>query len=244
MGRDDRFDDRGGDVWDDGLGLVGADDGDDYDDDWTEEDEARYQERRREEVKRSRRIRRQAISFLFLVLLVLGAGLGAAGLAQGWWEWPFGDDAPRSGTAPPTCAAPTLVAALPADTTVVVLNATDSRGLAGKVRDVLTQRGFKVSGIGNEERVEVLETAHIRYGPESVLQARAVAAHFPSPVLVDDGRAGTIVEVAVGEAFRSNTTPEVAAAAVAPVPAPSVVGCVPASTPAVTPTVSTPAATP
>jgi hypothetical protein len=177
-----------------------------------------------------------------LVLLVLGAGLGAAGMAQGWWEWPFGDDAARP-EASPTCGAPTPVAALPADTTVVVLNATDSNGLAGKVRDLLTQRGFKVSSIGNEE-AEVLETAHIRYGPESVLQARAVAAHFPSPVLVDDGRAGTIVEVAVGEAFRANTTPEVAAAAVAPVPGPSVAGCVPAPTPTGTPTVPTTAPTP
>lgn len=227
MPRDPRFDDladgAGGPEWDP-TDLEYDDDGD-----WTEEDETRYQARRNEELKRARRTRRQALSFLLLVLLVLGAGLGAAGLAQGWWEWPFKDEA-RSATDAPTCGAPTPVAALPANTTVVVLNATDVRGLAAAVGKVLTERGFKVSQVGNEEdTIGVPESAQVRHGPDSLMEAKAVAAQFVSPVLVDDGRSGHVVEVSIGLGYRRMVDTETAAAAIAPVPGPSEAGCVPAS---------------
>ena len=251
MARDDRFDDLGNDDrGDDDLDQdwnptdLGYDEDDDAD--WTEEDEARYQARRREELKRARRTRRQAISFLVLVLLVIGAGVGAAGVVQGWWEWPFEDES-RS-TVRPTCGAPTPVAALPADTTVVVLNATDVRGLATAVGNALTERGFKVSQVGNEDdAIEVPDSVHIRHGPESLLEAKAVAANFVSPVLVDDGRTGHVVEVSIGLGYRRMVDAATAAAAIAPVPGPSVAGCVPASTPATTttePAPTTPAPTP
>ena len=240
MARDDRFDDLGND---DGPDWDPTDlDYDEDDGDWTDEDEARYQARRREELKRSNRTRRQAISFLVLVLLVMGAGVGAAGIAQGWWEWPIKD----SGSAErPICGAPTLVAALPADTTVVVLNATDVRGLATAIGEALAARGFKVSDVGNEDdAIEVLDSVHIRHGPESLMQAKAVAAQFRSPVLVDDGRTERAIELSIGHGYRRMVDAETAAAAIAPVPGPSVAGCIPASTPAATTTEPAPTTTP
>ncbi len=229
MARDDRFDDRF-DEWDEGAAdLPLADDEYDEADEWTAEDEARYQARRRQELKRVRRARRQAISFTVLVLLVLGAGIGAAGLSQGWWEWPFDDEASGAG-ATPTCGEPTPVAALPSETTVEVLNATEVRGLANAVSEVLTARGFTVSRIGNEETtIEVLESAQVRHGPDSVLQAQAVAAQFVSAVLIDDGREGRIVELSIGQGYRRMADEETAAAAMAPVPGPSPAGCIPPS---------------
>ncbi len=246
MARDDRFDDRF-DEWDDGSDAPDVDYGED--EEWTAEDEARYQARRREELKRVRRVRRQAISFTVLVLLVLGAGVGAAGLAQGWWEWPFADES-TAADAPSVCGEPTPVAALPSNTTVVVLNATDVRGLANAVADALTLRGFTVSSISNEDdAIEVVESAQVRHGPESLLQAKAVAAQFVSAVLVDDGREGRIVEVSIGQGYRRMADEETAAAAMAPVPGPSAPGCVPPSVPAGEATdpaapETTPAATP
>ena len=212
-----------------------------YDDEpaWTDEDEWRYQQRRHEEVHRTRRRRRQAASFGVLVLLVFGIGLGAAGIYQGWWEWPLDDDpAASSPGGAPDCPAPGVTAAPIPGVTVTVLNATDTQGLAATVSAELQARGFTVTEIGNDEG-EVPDTAVVRFGPESALQARTVAAQFPGTVLVDDARAGTDVELAIGTAFAGMNPPEVAAAAVAPVPAESPSGCVtpaPPADPAVTPT--------
>lgn len=209
--------------------------------DWTEADEERYQARRREEVRRTRRRRRQAASFAAVVLLVLGVGLGAAGIYQGWWEWPLGDDGrATSATDPQACPTPSVTSAPVAEVTVTVLNATETRGLAATVSAEMQARGFTVTEIGNDE-ADVADTAQVRYGPESALQARTVAVQFPGAVLVDDGRAGTDVELSIGTAFTGMTPPEEAAAALAPVPAESPSGCV---TPAPDATPADPATTP
>ena len=57
----------------------------------------------------------------------------------------------RPPTDSPTCGAPTPVAALPADTTVVVLNATDVRGLATAIGEALTAARFQGLQVGNED---------------------------------------------------------------------------------------------
>lgn len=235
---------RKDDTSDDWDALEGYDAGQEYgaqdEPEWTDDDEVRYQASREAERRRVRRRRRQAASFSVIVLLVLGVGVGAAGVLQGWWGWPFGGSTAAEGD---PCPQPQLTAALPTDTAVVVLNATENRGLAGKVAEQLTARGFEVTGIGNEEpTVEVPETVQVRFGPASVLEAKAVAAQFPAPAMVDDGRTESTVEVAVGLAFTEMVAPEAAAAAIAPVPATSPTGCTPV-TPSVAPA-APPAATP
>lgn len=227
--------------------MTGDDDGyDGYDDDleWTDEDEERYQARIAAERRRKRVRRRQGWSFAVLVLLVGLIGLGGAGVVQGWWEWPFGRDGEAGETAG-RCPTPTSTLAAPAATQVQVLNATDRRGLASDVAAQLTQRGYTVAGIGNDDSgVPVPEPAQVRHGPEGLLQAQTVAINVPGAVLVDDGRPGTQVEIALGEGFAALATPEEVAAALAPVPpTSSPAGCTPAPTTPATPPVTDPAAT-
>lgn len=246
-GRDDE-DTRGDEPWDDGYtgGYPGAAAG--YDDDennppWTETDERRYQARRHEELKRVRRRRRQAASFTVLVLLVMGIGVGAAGVYQGWWEWPFGDEPAAAPTSTASaCPTPEVTAAAPADTTVVVLNGTGRIGLAGGTSEQLEARGFVIESIGNTE-APVTEVAQVRHGPDGVLQARTVAAQIDGAVLVDDGRAGSTVELALGDPFTALRPPEAVAPLVAPVPVESPAGCVPVTTPSEAPTAEPPAPT-
>jgi hypothetical protein len=238
-------DDEGNDPWDDGY-TGGHDDaagGYDEDPPWTEEDERRYQARRREELKRVRRRRRQATSFTVLVLLVLGIGLGAAGVYQGWWEWPFGEQeaaAPTS-TGPP-CPTPEVTAAPPAEVTVTVLNGKGEVGLAGTTAAELEARGFVIGTVDNAE-APVAEVAQVRHGQEAALQARTVAAQVPGAIVVNDGRAGTAVDLALGAGFEGLAPPEEAAAAIAPVPAESPAGCVPAVTPSEPPPATPPSET-
>jgi len=231
-------DDEGLDPWDGYTGGYSSSETA-YDDEgqpWAEADERRYQARRHEELKRVRRRRRQATSFTVLVLLVMGIGVGAAGVYQGWWEWPFGEDPPAApaATAPP-CPVPEATAASPAETTVVVLNGKGDAGLAGATAEQLEARGFVIESIGNTE-APVGEVAQVRHGPEGALQARTVAAQVEGSVLVDDGRPGAVVELAVGAGFTGLVPPEVAAAAIAPAPVESPAGCVPVASPSETAT--------
>lgn len=236
--RDDR-DGRGIEPWaaDDGRGRY-PDHVLDLDEDWTEEDERRYQERRLQERKRVSRRRRQSAAFAVLVLAVMGVGLTAAGVYQGWWNWPVvgaeGDAA--SPTAQP-CPTPTVTAAAPAEVSVRVLNSTDRSGLAGAVAAELQARGFTVSYIGNDaDDVTVAEAAAVRHGPEGLMAARTAAAQIRGAVLVDDGRPGAEVEVSLGDGFVDMLPPPEAAALLAPAPVESPAGCVPATTPADTAT--------
>lgn len=223
---------------------------DGYDDEpeWTDEDEERYQARVASDRRRKRLRRRQAWSFTALVLLVGLLGLGGAGVVQGWWAWPFGqggDGEARERSN--TCPTPSSTLAAPAATQVQVLNATQRRGLAADVAAQLGQRGYAVAGIGNDDSgVAVPEPAQVRHGPEGVLQAQTVAVNIPGAVLVDDGRPGNQVELALGEGFAALATPEEVAAALAPVaPTSSPAGCTPPPTtpPPTTPPATDPAAT-
>lgn len=227
-------DDEGSEPWDD-QGRY-ADERDDATGDdepvWTDADERRYQARRREELKRVRRRRRQATSFTVLVLLVLGVGVGAAGVYQGWWEWPF-EREEQSATPAPTstpCPTPEVTAAQPADVTVTVLNGTGEPGLAGRVTEELAARGYAVDDPRNTEGT-VAEIAQVRHGPEGLTAARSVAAQVDGSILVDDGRAGPAVDLAVGAGYVGLRPPEVVAPLLEPAPAESPAGCVPAPAP-------------
>jgi LytR cell envelope-related transcriptional attenuator len=216
---------------------------DDLDDEeWTEEDERRYQARRQRERARAQRRRRQGLAFGTIVLLVLAVGVTAAGVWQGWWSWPPGQDEPA--TQAQVCPAPTPTAAAPAEVTVTVLNSTDRAGLATAAAAELSKRGFVIGAVGNDPAEAVTpEAAQVRHGPEGLMAARTVAAQIQGAALVDDGRPGPEVEVSLGAAFTGMATPEEAAAKTAPV-APSPAGCVPASpTPTETPSGATAPAT-
>jgi hypothetical protein len=212
-------------------------------DTWTEADERRYQQRRAEERAAARRRVRHGVVFTLLVLVVLGAGTTAAGVYQGWWEWPpwEGLDEPAPVRTVVACPTPEVTAAPVADVTLTVLNSTSRTGLAGDTAAQLTERGFTVGAIGNDPGGPISGTAVVRHGPEGLLAARTVAAHVPGAELMDDGRAGAAVELSLGESFEGLGPPEEAAALLEPEPAPSPPGCVPLSPETTAPT--TPAAT-
>ena len=198
------------------------------DDAWTEADERRYQQRRAEERAAVRRRWRHGVIFTLLVLVVLGAGTVAAGVYRGWWEWPPWSEwgTPEPARTVVACPTPEVTAAPVADVTLTVLNSTSRTGLAGSTAALLAERGFTVGAVANDTGAPIAGTAVVRHGPEGLLAARTVAAHVPAAQLVDDGRAGTAVELSLGETFEGLRPVEEAAALVAPQPAPSPVGCV------------------
>jgi hypothetical protein len=203
------------------------------DDTWDEEDERRYQERRSRDRKAKWRARRQAAVFVVIVLLVLGAGTTAAGVYQGWWDWPpWAEPAEPVPIATP-CPTPHVTAAPVGDVTVTVLNSTQRSGLAKAVAAELTARGFVVPAVGNDPAPQpVPGAAVVRFGPEGLLAARTVAAHVDGAELADDGRAGAAVELSLGEAYTTLRPPDVAAALVAPAPVTAPPGCAAPSRPA------------
>lgn len=208
-------------------------------------DDTAEQAREADEARRRRRrvrIRRlQGAFFAFVVLAVVAIGTAAGAYYYGLWEWPVDDATVTAPVAP--CPTPTPTTAPIASVVVNVYNSTDRAGLAGGVAQVLTERGFTVEAVDNDPvDVEVSEAAQVRHGPEGVLAARTVAAQVAGSVLVDDARAGTVVDVALGTGYQQLRSPTEAEQLVQPAPIPSPAGCVisPASTPATPPTVTVP----
>ena len=196
---------------------------------WTEDDERRYQQRRAQERAAARRRLRHGFIFTLLVLVVLGTGTTAAGVYQGWWEWPpwQGGDEPDPVRTVLACPTPEVTAAPVADVTLTVLNSTSRAGLAGATAEQLAERGFTIGAVANDAGAPVAGTAAVRHGPDGLLAARTVAAHVPQAQLVEDARAGTAVELSLGESFEGLRPAEEAAALLEPQPAPSPPGCVP-----------------
>ena len=221
------------------TGDGGDEEYDPYDDvpDWTDEDEERYQARQDEERRRKRTRRRQAGSFAALVLVVLGAGVIGAGINQGWWEWPFREEAPPDPVGSPTCGTLPQTVAAPAAVRVSVLNATDRSGLAAAVGDELERRGYVVVQVGNDRSGRSVEgTAQLRYGPALSAQAQSLALHIPGAVLVDDGRVSDVVDLALGPGYNRMVPAAEAAAAVAAGTPPPQPGCGAGTTPGASPT--------
>jgi hypothetical protein len=70
--------------------------------------------------------------------------------------------------------------------------------------------------------------AEVRTGPRGAGAARAVAAQVgvaPAVAAVPDSRTGTVVDLVIGNAFRSLLSPAAAAAALSPSPQPRPSGC-------------------
>jgi hypothetical protein len=109
---------------------------------------------------------------------------------------------------------------------VDVLNGTGTTGLAGTVAELIRAQGFSVGAVGNEPGT-VNETV-VRYGPNSLEQARTVAAAVPGAVLQPSDSIGDAVQLVIGPGYSTVVPVEVSAppagdavaAEAAPVPAP------------------------
>jgi hypothetical protein len=104
---------------------------------------------------------------------------------------------------------------LPEDVTVNVYNATVRRGLANNTAAELRIRGFTISDVQNDPLEAVIPgVAEIRAATADMPEVRLLIQHVPGAVIVADGRAGTTVDLVLGETFSALGDP----AAVTPVP--------------------------
>lgn len=197
----------------------------------------------RAERRRRRTRARQSLVFVAIFLVVVGIGIGAAGVNRGWWEGPFAAADDTASTTPTTaCPTPTTVPVDAPGVQVSVLNSTDRPGLAGGVAQELTARGLVVGAVANApDGVVVPGAAEVRYGPEGARAAQGLASIAPGAELVlDDQRAGPAVDLVLGEAWTALAPADTPlTAVVAPDPATVPAGCTtPAPDGAATPTAS------
>lgn len=97
---------------------------------------------------------------------------------------------------------------IPSEVKVNVYNTTYKPGMAKVVADQLKARGFAIKDVSNDPlRTLQLGTAIIRYGPDGDLAAALLQEHVPGSQLVQDGRAGTGVDLVLGNAYTALTDP-------------------------------------
>ncbi len=194
-------------------------------DEWTQQDEDRYQAQVLREAARVRTRRRQALSFFAIVLVVVLIGLLGAAINQGVIKWPFG------GSSKPAVPCPTVAAvAKPSEVSVKVLNATTRKGLALAVSKELQARGYTVAQVGNApaDSRDFPDPVQVVHGPTGLAAARSVAAQIPGAVLVEDTRTDGTVDLLIGAKYTALASPADAAKALTPTSAPSPAGCKPA----------------
>ena len=148
-----------------------------------------------------RRRRRQRVTMAVLVLLVLGAGLVAAGLYFGV----IGVTSTRTdGVSPTPCVSATPPTLVPRRVKVNVYNATGRAGLAAVTATRLRLRGFVIGEVANDPaRAKVKGAALIRYGRKGSGAAKLLAVHVPGAKLAADKRSTTVVDLVLGTAFKA-----------------------------------------
>jgi hypothetical protein len=126
------------------------------------------------------------------------------------------DEAP-AGDAPPTAAAAPAADTLtvpPSAVAVDVLNGTGTTGLAGTVAELMRAQGFTVGTVGNE--AGTVNESVVRYGPNSLEQARTVAAAVPGAVLQPSDSIGDAVQLVIGPGYSTVVPVTIGAVAAAP----------------------------
>lgn len=116
------------------------------------------------------------------------------------------DDSSAASSDPSPCVTTMITPAdslpAPSDVRVNVYNATGTAGLAGKTAKELGARSFKVVKVANDPRnKKIAGIAQIRYGTKGEASAQVLLFQAPGAELVNDGRKGKSVDLAMGEAF-------------------------------------------
>ena len=160
------------------------------------------------------RQRRQRVTMAVLVLLVIGAGLVAAGLYLG----AIGGTSKKVDALSPTPCSTTPPALVPGRVKVNVYNATGRDGLAASTSTGLRLRGFVIGAVANDPaRAKVKGPALIRHGRKGSAAANLVAAQVPGAKLAVDKRTSAVVDLVLGSTFKKlGPTPSAAATTAAP----------------------------
>jgi hypothetical protein len=119
-----------------------------------------------------------------------------------------------------TPTAPEGLTVPPAAVTVDVLNGTGTTGLAGTVADLLRGQGFAVGTVGNE--AGTVNESVVRYGPNTLEQARTVAAAVPGSVLQPSDSIGDAVQLVIGPGYSTVVPVEIGAPVLVESPATTV----------------------
>ncbi len=137
---------------------------------------------------RTRRRRRQWITLLVVVAMLIGAGA----VAYGYYSGAIGGPEEVNLAALPPCPAssPTRPPLTPDKVKVNVYNGTTRNGLAAKVATALDLRTFQVGTIANDPKhAKIPGVAEIRYGAKGTAAAQLVAAQLSGAKLVKDATA-------------------------------------------------------
>lgn len=143
-----------------------------------------------------------AVLIPVVALVVIGVGFGIFTLM-------------RSGSAAQPAASvsaapcPTISASAvqplpdPTEIKVNVYNATYLKGLAASTAADLKNRGFVIKNVGNDpKKLPITGVAEIRYGPKTQAAAELLQYYFPGAELINDGRRGKMIDIALGTGFR------------------------------------------
>ncbi|HEX3003105.1 MAG TPA: LytR C-terminal domain-containing protein [Angustibacter sp.] len=150
---------------------------------------------------RARRRRRQWITLVVALVLLLGAGA----VAYGFYSGALGGTEEVNVAALPPCptSKPTSPSLTPDKVKVNVYNATTRNGLAAKVATALDLRTFQVGAIANDPKhAKIPGVAEIRYGAKGTAAAQLVAAQLAGAKLVKDARRTAVVDLVLGAKYQ------------------------------------------
>lgn len=143
------------------------------------------------------RRRRAAVT---LVIVLLGLFFAA------WFALSYASAGDKAKPAPSTTSTTDACRLAPKDVTVNVYNATARDGLAAKVGEQLTSRGFQVKTVANDpKRRELDGVGEIRFGTKGADAAQLVKAHATGVTEARDQRQRTTVDLVLGDGFTSLT---------------------------------------
>ena len=131
-------------------------------------------------------------------------------------------DGPLPGTAPkpkprPSASATTSLVVLPSAVHVRVLNGTGEKGLAQRVAQELTARGFIVDGVGDADSTGYTHSV-VRYGTERNESSQTLAASVIGADRQLDGSLGSTLMLIVGSDYKGTQAVHVTTPSATPTP--------------------------
>lgn len=162
---------------------------------------------KREQRHRNKRLR-QSVIFGTIMGVMAMALLFSTAVYTGVIDGPFNiafseDEDAKNPAGPPPCPGPDDTPVKYGKVKIRVYNTTEVAGLASAAADDLTERGFEVIDVTNEDPA-VTDAAEIRFGPHAIAEAYTVQAQIEGAVMrldteiTDDG-----VDVLLGETYDS-----------------------------------------
>jgi hypothetical protein len=134
------------------------------------------------------------------VVVLVGAGIFGLSLVSGSISFHGTPNSSSAGTPTPTpTPTPTVTPTVDPSLSVNVLNGTTTEGLGGKVRDVLTQAGWKVGAVANADKQDLTQTVVYYSDPKNQAAALGAAKSLPgatveeSQAFADTGADLTVV---------------------------------------------------